>query len=46
MIAKQQGKIEQTHPVCLHAVEKYKKVESVSTQNSYKTIRRWTDKNE
>ena len=29
MIAKQQVKREQTHPVCLHAVEKYEKVENV-----------------
>ena len=29
---------EQTHPVCLHAVEKYtSKVESVNTQNDYET---------
>ena len=27
VIAKQQLKREQTHPVCLHAVEKYEKVE-------------------
>ena len=26
-----------THPVCLHAVEKYKKVESINIQNDYKT---------
>ena len=32
MIAKKQAKREQTHPVCLHAVEKYKKV---NTQNDY-----------
>ena len=35
--AKQQSKIEQTHHLCLHAVEKYKKMESVNTQNDYKT---------
>ena len=29
VIAKQQGKIEQTHLVCLHAVDKYEKVENV-----------------
>ena len=34
-IAKQQAKRGQTHPVCLNAVEKYKKVESVNTQNDY-----------
>ena len=33
VIAKQQVKIEQTHPICLHAVEKYKKVENVNMQN-------------
>ena len=32
VIAKQWAKREQTHPVCLHAVEKYKKV---NTQNDY-----------
>ena len=37
MIAKQQSKREQTHPVCLHKMEKYKKVESVNTQNDYET---------
>ena len=42
VIGKQQTKREQTHPVCLHAVEKYEKVESVNTQNDYKT----TSKNE
>ena len=36
VIAKQQAKIEQTHPVCLHAVEKYKKVENINTQNDTK----------
>ena len=35
--AKQQSKREQTHPVCLHAVEKCEKVESVNTQNDYET---------
>ena len=34
-IAEQQAKRGQTHPVCLNAVEKYKKVESVNTQNDY-----------
>ena len=34
MIAKQQVKKEQTHPVCLHAVEKYEKV---NKQNDYET---------
>ena len=37
MIAKEQAKREQTHPVCLHAVEKYEKVEKVNTQNDYET---------
>ena len=37
MIAKQHAKREQTHPVCLHTIEKYKKVESVNMQNDYKT---------
>ena len=36
-IAKQQAKREQTHPVYLHVVEKYKNVENVNTQNGYKT---------
>ena len=35
MIAKKIRKREQTHPVCLHAVEKYGKVESVNTQSDY-----------
>ena len=30
-------KREQTHPMCLHTVEKYQKVESINTQNDYKT---------
>ena len=33
MIVKQQAKREQTHLVRLHAVEKYRKVESVNKQN-------------
>ena len=37
MIAKQRVKREQTHPVCLHTVEKYEKMESANTQNDYKT---------
>ena len=41
---KQNAKKEQIHPVCLHAIEKYKKVESVNTQNDYKTCKRWTDR--
>ena len=35
----------QTHPVCLHALEKFKKVESINTQNDYETTsKKWTDK--
>ena len=37
VITKQQSKREQAHPVCLQAVEKYEKVESVNTQNDYET---------
>ena len=37
VITKQQLKREQTHPVCLHAVEKNGKAESVDTQNDYAT---------
>ena len=33
VIAKQRAKRVETHPVYLQAVEKYKKVESVNTQN-------------
>ena len=45
MIAKHNHKTEQTHPVCLHEVEKYEKVESINTQNDYKTTgKKWTDK--
>ena len=33
---KQQAKREQSHPVCLHAVDKYESVENVNTQNDYK----------
>ena len=42
VIAKQRARKEQTHPLCLHAVEKYGKVENVNTKNDYKT----TSKNE
>ena len=35
--AKQQAEREQTHPMCLNAVAKYEKVESVNTQNDFKT---------
>ena len=37
VIAKQQSKREQTHPVCLHAVEKNGRAESVDTQSDYAT---------
>ena len=36
-MAKQQLKREHTHPVCLHKVDKYEKVESINTQNDYET---------
>ena len=45
VLAKQQAKREQTYPVCLHAVEKYEKVDNVNTQNDYETAsKKWTDK--
>ena len=34
---KQQAKSEQSDPVCLQALEKYKKVENINTQNNYET---------
>ena len=37
VIAEQRAKREQTHPVSLHVVERYRKVESVTTQNDYET---------
>ena len=37
VIAKQASKRKLTHPVCLHAVKKCGKVESVNTQNNYAT---------
>ena len=37
MILKQQAKREQSHSMCLHAVEKYEKVENVNTQYDYET---------
>ena len=44
VIAKKQLK---TYHVCLHATEKYEKVESVNTQNDYETAsKNWTDKKE
>ena len=45
MIVKQ-SKREQTHPLCLHAMEKYEKVESINMQNDYKTTsKKFTVKN-
>ena len=45
MIAKQEVKREQLHPVYLHLVEKYEKVKNVNTQNDYETTsKKWTDK--
>ena len=37
MIVKQQAKKEQTHPVCLYAVEKYEKLKNGNAENDYKT---------
>ena len=37
VIAKQQSKREQAHPVCLQELKKYEKVESIKTQNDYET---------
>ena len=44
VIAKQQSKREQTHPVCLHEVEKCEKVKSVNTQDYETLSKKWTDK--
>ena len=45
MSAKQRAKRGQTHPVCLHAMEKYKKAGCFNAQNDYKTAsEKWTDK--
>ena len=45
MIAKQHAKREQIHSVCLHAIGKYEKVESINMQNDYKTTsKKSTDK--
>ena len=42
---KQQAEKEQTHPVCLHAMDQYENVENVNTQNDYETKnKRWIDK--
>ena len=44
-IVKEQTKRKHTHPACLHAVEKYEKVENINTQNDYeKTSKNSTDK--
>ena len=43
-IVKQQSKREHTYPVCLYTMEKYKKLESVNTQNDYETNKKWRDK--
>ena len=38
-------KREQTHSVCLRAVERYEKVESINTQNDMQQrVKKWTDK--
>ena len=37
VIVKEQAKRVQTHPVCLHAVEKFEKVGNTNTQNDYET---------
>ena len=37
VIAKQQSKRQQAHPVCSQELKKNEKVESVNTQNDYKT---------
>ena len=44
VIAKQQSKREQTHPVYLQEVQKYENVENVNTQNDYETSKKWTIK--
>ena len=36
-IAKQGAGRKQTHPLCLHAVGKYGKVENINSQNDYET---------
>ena len=44
VIAKEQAKREQTHPVCLHAVEKFEKVGNANTQwlwnNDFKIVQK------
>ena len=45
VIVKEQSKREQTHPECIHAVEKYEKLENINTQNDYETrSKKSTDK--
>ena len=45
MTEKKHAKREQIYPVCLHTVEKYEKVQSINTQNDYKTTsKKLTDK--
>ena len=45
MIVKQRAKGEQTHLVCLDAVEKYERVESVNTKNDCEAAsKKWKDK--
>ena len=44
VIVKQQAKREQTHLMCLHAMEKYKKVENINTQNDYETTSKKTNR--
>ena len=36
-VTKQPANSEQTHLVCLHAMEKFEKLESINTQNDYET---------
>ena len=40
LIAKHLAKREQTHPMCLHTMEKYDKVESLNIKNDYETTRK------
>ena len=45
MIAKQWAKREQIHPVGLHTLEKYERVDSINTGNNYETkSEKWTDR--
>ena len=38
VIANNKQKENRHHPLCLHAVEKYEKMESTNTQNDYETM--------